>query len=182
MTHTCSSVLSALVTRTNRQASSARQLVAATKALLLNSPKKKPGVKGAQNVTTVKEVISGSVPLAKRDKFRSLIEGKHKVLKVFVESARAVARNALVAEEAWQLSKQNGVQIIPADLPFLFKHDASPGETFMRWVMLSVQEFDRDMVVHRLTGTHVVIHGNSRELTESYMGTHGHQMARSVPP
>ena len=119
--------------------------------MLLNSPKKKPGVKGAQKVTTVKEVISGSVPLAKRDKFRSLIEGKHKVLKVFVESARAVARNALVAEEAWQLSKQNGVQIIPADLPFLFKHDASPGETFMRRVMLSVQEFERDMVVHRLT-------------------------------
>jgi DNA invertase Pin-like site-specific DNA recombinase len=105
----------------------------------------------ANRVKTVKEVISGSLPLAKRDKFLNLINGKNKVLKVFVESARAVARSAIVAEDAWKLSKENEVQIIPADLPYLFKHDASPGETFMRWVMLSVQEFERDMVVHRLS-------------------------------
>ena len=144
------------------QASATRQVAAATKALLSSSAQ----TSRVNRVKTVKEVISGSLPLAKRNKFLNLINGKNKVLKVFVESARAVARSAIVAEDAWKLSKENGVQIIPADLPYLFRHDASPGETVMRRVMLSVQEFERDMVVHRLTHGLITKKATSRRINQ----------------
>ena len=44
----------------------------------------------------------------------------------------------------------SGVEIIPADLPGLFKHNPNPGESLMRKVMAAVQEFERDVVVARL--------------------------------
>ena len=60
-----------------------------------------------------------------------ILSGK-KVTRVLVESARAVARSATVAEQAWKLAKENGVQIVAAEIPTLFKANANPGETLMR--------------------------------------------------
>lgn len=111
-------------------------------------------------VQCVSETISGMVPLDQRVRLKELLNGE-KVAKVFVESARAIARSAIVAEEAWQMSKANGVEIIAADLPQLFKHDPNPGETLLRRVMLAVQEFERDMIVMRLA------HGLSRKRATS---------------
>ena len=42
------------------------------------------------------------------------------------------------------------MEIIPADLPGLFKHNPNPGESLMRKVMAAVQEFERNVVVARL--------------------------------
>lgn len=39
------------------------------------------------------------------------------------------------------------MEIIAADIPGLFKHFPNPGESFMRKVMVAVQEFERDVVV-----------------------------------
>ena len=63
------------------------------------------------NITAVSEVISGSLPLERRGKLLDILSGS-KVLKVFVESARAVARSAVVAEQAWKVAKDNGVEIV----------------------------------------------------------------------
>jgi len=111
-------------------------------------------------VQCVSETVSGMLPLDKRDQLKELLNGA-KVGKVFVESARAIARSAIVAEEAWQMSKTNGVEIVAADLPQLFKHNPNPGETLLRRVMLAVQEFERDMIVMRLS------HGLSRKKATS---------------
>jgi len=53
------------------------------------------------------------------------------LLKVLVESARAVAQSAVVAEQAWKVAKDNGVEIVAADIPTLFEANANPGETFI---------------------------------------------------
>lgn len=79
-----------------------------------------------------------------------VIEGatSERVLYVFVrvaeaivcESSRAIARRASANEEIYQLSRKKGVQIIPADVPTLYKHDATPAEAFMRKVVFVVQD------------------------------------------
>ena len=50
---------------------------------------------GAKDVLQVSEVKSGRLPLAKRPALMELISGSKGALKVFVESARAVARDVL---------------------------------------------------------------------------------------
>ena len=45
-------------------------------------------------VCKISETLSGCLPLSQRPAFKSLVSGQRGVLKVFVESARAVARNA----------------------------------------------------------------------------------------
>jgi DNA invertase Pin-like site-specific DNA recombinase len=149
----------AVYTRTSSKAnlggaSTARQRSVAHAALAGASEQLK------QHVENVSEVVSGMLPLDQRTKLKELLDGQH-VTKVFVESARAIARNAMVAEQAWQLSRDNGVEIIAADLPQLFKHNPNPGETLMRRVMLAVQEFERDMIVLRLS------HGLARKKPSS---------------
>lgn len=69
---------------------------------------------------------------------------------IYVESARAVARKATVAEDIYNFAKNHNVNIVPADIPKLFKHDCTPVEAFMRRIMCAVYEFDRDTIVHRL--------------------------------
>ena len=83
------------------------------------------GLNKDQIAMTVSEVISGGLPLAQRKTFMGLLT-KPGVKKIFVESSRAVARDARVAEEVYQLSKKLGVQIIPADIPQLFAHVQNP--------------------------------------------------------
>lgn len=108
-----------------------------------------PKAKKVGQPKMVSEVISGSLALEQRKMLQKLLTGAPK--QVFVESARAIARNALVGEQAYQLAKQHAVQIIPSDIPNLFTHFPTPGETFMRHVMLAVQELERDMIRERLT-------------------------------
>lgn len=86
------------------------------------------------------EVISGSLSLDQRKVLKDLLSGSPK--RVFVESARAISRNAM--------GKKHGVEFIPSDIPTLFTHHPKPGETFMRHVMLAVQELERDLIVERL--------------------------------
>ena len=116
---------------------------------------------GKGNVKIVKkvsEIVSGSLPMERRRTLLDLLAGKvqgmgavnPRKLKVFVESARAIARDALVGEQLYQLSKKSGVQIVAADFPNLFTHTPSPAESFIRKVMLGVQELDRDQIVYRL--------------------------------
>jgi hypothetical protein len=99
----------------------------------------------------VSEVLSGKLPLQNRKLFNDLISGVYGKMKVYVESARAVARSTLIAEEAWAKSKASGVEIIPADAPDLFQHSPSPALSFMRKVISSCQEFERDVITHRLS-------------------------------
>ena len=98
-------------------------------------------------VSSVSETCSGMLPLERRPEFRRLVEGHTPAMKILVESARAVARSALVAESIYRQSVASGVEIIPADLPALLKHQPSPGEALMRKVMFAVTEFQRDVAV-----------------------------------
>lgn len=107
-------------------------------------------VGGKGKIRTISETKSGMLPLIERKEFSKILDGSSGVLKVFVESARAVARSAVIAEEAWKKSKASGVNIIPADIPALFKHDPNPGESLMRKIMCAVYEFERDMGVMRM--------------------------------
>jgi len=118
-------------------------------------------VKGAgKNVKVLKkvsEVVSGSLPLQGRDTLMNLLSGKipgatsvdPRKLLVFVESARAVARDAMVGEQLYQASKATGARIVPADMPNLFSHNPTPAENFIRKIMMSVQELDRDQIIQR---------------------------------
>lgn len=105
---------------------------------------------GKRPAATVTEVKSGMLPLLQRPQLQKLLDHP-KGLTILVESARAIARDAQVSEEAWRKSKAGGISIVAADLPELFKHHPSPGEALIRKVMFAVFEFERDLVVARLS-------------------------------
>lgn len=77
-----------------------------------------------------------------------------------------MARSAAVAEQAWKLAKENGVQIVAADIPTLFKANTNPGETLMRRAMFAVQEFERDMIIQRLCAGLMEKKAQSKEVTQ----------------
>ncbi len=88
---------------------------------------------------SVSEVVSGSLPVGQRVAFNELMD-RTDLDKIYVESVRAVARDAMVAEHYYQMSKRTGKQIIPADMPTLFKHDENPAEKFARRTMCAAIE------------------------------------------
>lgn len=73
-----------------------------------------------------------------------------KMVNIFVESVRALARNSITAEQMYLASKQQNVHIQLADYPNLFKHNQSPTESFVRKLICNLQELDRDTLVYRL--------------------------------
>lgn len=122
------------------QDSANRQWLAASKALSqigLTS-------KGAKKV---KDIISGGVPLAQRTKLLTLL---NTVTDIYVESSRALSRKSVVGEELFELARAKGVNIVCSDFPTLFNPNATPIESFMRKVVLAMNELERDIVVSRL--------------------------------
>lgn len=104
---------------------------------------------GEKIVKTVSEVISGTLPLHRRKQFMELLDNTH-ISKIYVESARAVARSSKVAQDVFEQSVAKKVQIVPADLPDLFKHDQTPIEKYVRHIIFATTELERDLIVHRL--------------------------------
>ena len=100
----------------------------------------------------IAEVVSGSLPLDKRGQFTKLMEmGAAKNLdKIYIESTRALARDADIAEAAYKTSKSMGVQIVPADLPDLCTHNPNAVQTFLRRVMFAMVELEKNLIVERL--------------------------------
>ena len=125
------------------QAGHTRQLEACLKKFKI-APQK------AHAIVSIAETISGMLPLAKREHLVKLIEDPT-ISEVHVESCRAVARKAVVAEAMWELSKKHKTNIICADYPTLFKHDCSPAESFIRKVVMATTELHRDIAVENLT-------------------------------
>jgi DNA invertase Pin-like site-specific DNA recombinase len=99
-------------------------------------------------IQCVSDVCSGTLPLSQRKGLCGLFDNKECL--VYMESARALARKASVAEDIWLKSKDAGVQLEAADLPGLLKHNPTPAEGFMRRVMFAMYEFERDLIVARL--------------------------------
>ena len=77
-----------------------------------------------------------------------LVSGDYE--KIYIENSRALSRSAVVSEQIYQTAKDNNVQIISADMPGLYNHNASPGESFVRRAMAAATEFERDLIVYRL--------------------------------
>jgi DNA invertase Pin-like site-specific DNA recombinase len=67
-----------------------------------------------------------------------------------VESARDISRKASQGEELYNIAKEKGVSIICSDFPKLFALQPSPIESFMRKLVLAMQELDRDVLVERM--------------------------------
>ena len=98
------------------------------------------------------EVVSGSLPMDKRKAFTSFLAecSKSGIEEILVESTRAVARDASVAESLFQMSKSLGVKIVPADIPSLYEHSPNPAQKFLRRVMMAYTELEKDLTVQRL--------------------------------
>ena len=118
---------------------------------------------GAKVALEVSEVVSGSLPLKQRKIFNELMEKcKDKgVSNIVVEGTRAFSRNAKVSETIYERSKELGLNIIPVDVPDLLEHNPNPAQKFLRRVMFSYTELEKDMAVQRLQ------HGWNRKLTEA---------------
>lgn len=107
----------------------------------------KPGSR-QKKLPCVTEVCSGTLPLSQRHGLQALFtQGPGKVL---MESARALARKATVAEDIWEQSKASGIKLEASDLPGLLKHWPTPAEGFIRKVMFAMYEFEKDLIVMRL--------------------------------
>lgn len=100
-----------------------------------------------KNISKVKEVISGSVPVCQRLKLLKLLDS---ATEIYVESARAISRKASHGEELYNIAKEKGVSIICSDFPQLFSLQPSPIESFMRKLVLAMQELERDVLVERM--------------------------------
>jgi len=110
------------------------------------------GVKTSEKkkLQKVTECISGMLPLAKRKKLLKLIDGTYS--HVFVESLRTLARKSSAIEELHEAAKRSGTTIVVADAgPDVFSPEASPAQNFQRRVLAAVTEFERDVIVHRLS-------------------------------
>ena len=103
-------------------------------------------------VKNVVEIISGSLTMDKRDKISDLLtKTKDKEIeKVYVESIRAISRDANVAEAMFLKSQKENVQIVPADFPDLCVLDPNPVQTFIRRVMFAMTELEKKLIVQRL--------------------------------
>ena len=103
-------------------------------------------------VKNVVEIISGSLTMDKRDKISDLLtKTKDKdIEKVYVESIRAISRDANVAEAIFLKSQKENVQIVPADFPDLCVLDPNPVQTFIRRVMFAMTELEKNLIVQRL--------------------------------
>ena len=94
---------------------------------VLASPARKKAAQNAAAKDKVKivksmvEIISGSLRLDKRTTITDMLnKTKDKdIEKIYVESVRAMSRDAAVAEEMYQEANSNGIQIVPADIPDL---------------------------------------------------------------
>jgi hypothetical protein len=108
--------------------------------------------------SAIAEVISGCLKFDERETLKSVLErklpdmpkDKAKTVHLFVESVRALARNSMVAEQVYQVSKDNNIVVIPKDYPALFAHNQTPTENFVRKLVCALQELDRDTLVWRL--------------------------------
>jgi len=139
---------------TKLDGSTARQKQAARQAA------KAAGIQVGQEIT---DVVSGSLPLQRRAVFRKLLasaEGSKRPVCIFVESARAVARDSVVAEQVFRRINGSNVSIICRDMPTLFNHTLDPAAKFCRQVMCAREECDKDTVVLRLR--HGLEHAKSK--------------------
>ena len=102
---------------------------------------------------TITETVSGSLPLDKRATMKAMLEeaGTNGIKHIFVESARAVARNMDTAEEIYRKACDLGIHIIPSDMPDLFLPNATPIQKFVRRIVLAMTELEKDLVVSRLS-------------------------------
>ena len=103
-------------------------------------------------VKNVVEIISGSLRLDKRTTITDMLnKTKDKdIEKIYVESVRAISRDAGVAEEMYQQAKAKGVQIVPSDIPEVCVLDPNPVQTFMRRFMFAVTELENHLIVQQL--------------------------------
>ena len=103
-------------------------------------------------VKNVVEIISGSLTMDKRDSISDLLtKTKDKdIEKVYVESIRAISRDANVAEAMFLKSQKENVQIVPADFPDLCILDPNPVQTFIRRVMFAMTELEKNLIAQRL--------------------------------
>lgn len=127
--------------------------------------------KGAA-VKTLVETVSGMLPKEKRHRLLHLLNGDNQY--VVVESSRAIARRATTCEEMYEIAKLNGVEIVCSDLPFLYKHEASPAESFLRKVIFATQEHESSKML-KLMGSGVQHRTNmgSRVQHKLHMGSEG---------
>ena len=105
---------------------------------------------GIPVVKTMMETVSGSLPLDKRNALKDIIEDHKGIKTIFVESSRAIARSAKVAEGIFELAKEHGVAIIPADVPDLYNPNPTAVQKFVRRTIFAMTELERDLVVDRL--------------------------------
>ena len=113
---------------------------------------------GVKIHTAVAEVISGYLKYQQRHTLKDIVRrrfpgmpaSKQKTIHAFVESVRALARNSMTAEEIYQDSVRNNIKIVPKDYPSLFDHQQTPTGNFVRKLICSLQELDRDTLVWRL--------------------------------
>ena len=77
---------------------------------------------------SIEDVINGSLPAEQRKTFVGLMQDAQNdgISEVLVESARDVARDSFESEVLYRKSTQLGVQITPADMPYLFVHNPTP--------------------------------------------------------
>ena len=92
------------------------------------------------------------MPLDKRRQFQKLMAdtSSKQIAKIYFESIRALARDATVAEQIYQKSKDAKVQLVAADCPDLLTHDPTPVQTFLRRVMFAMIELEKNLIVQRL--------------------------------
>jgi len=127
----------------------------------------------------ISEIVSGSLPACSRKGFRDLLAKckASKVKELLVENARAVARDALVNEALYNEAKNAGVEIIAADFPGLYRHNAGPLDKFLRRLVFMIQELEKDSLVERLANGR----GEKQLRLEEQLRKYTERGARSSP-
>lgn len=96
--------------------------------------------------------VSGADPLDARDGFKRLLQhiASNGVRTVLVETANRFARDLIVQETGWKKLQALGIELVAVDSPNAFVDD-TPTATLIRQILGAVAEFDKAMVVAKLS-------------------------------
>ena len=130
--------------KTNEDKDGARRQTHAAKSAAKNAGMSPTAIEKMKNIC---DVVSGSLPLEQRRTLQNLLK-ENKIKTIYVESLRALSRDAAVGENIVQECQKQNKTIVTADLPGLCA--AGPVKKFVRSVMFGVMELEKELLVGRM--------------------------------
>jgi len=109
-------------------------------------------IHGIGIISTVQDVVSGTVPIEARNGFIDVLEqcALTGCKQILISSADRLSRDLLVGEMAVKFLQSRQIQIIPVATPTHFTDTSKPESVMIRQIISSIAEFEKSNLVLKL--------------------------------